>query len=570
MNDRRMFGMRRSRGLQISYPDMTMIRFLLMLLGIMLCLLPHFAGAAGNSPALVVVIVIDGLPQEQLVKYRDLYGPGGFRLLLEDGAWFANAHHGHAVTLTAPGHAAVLTGSYPYRNGIIANEWIDRNSLQQVYCTGDRAHNYIGEETGKLDGTSPANLRVGTLGDEMRYGSGGQSKVIAVSGKDRGAILLAGKRGTAYMYMGKTGRFASSTYYMQTHPEWHTRFYADRPQDKWFTQTWTLSHPEAAYARSSSEASPWFRNFSGMGQSFPFKPARGAAPDAAYYEALMRTPFGDEATLEFARAAMEGEQLGRNPAGVPDLLGISLSTHDYVNHGFGPESRQLQDHLLHLDRSLAAFFRHLDRTLGLRNVAVVLTADHGFMNAPEYSTPHGFAGARLNSVKLMGGLNEHLAVRFGAGNHALRFSYPTIILDQALIVKKGLNPSEVEAAAARYIMNDPTIAAVYTRTQLEAGALPSTMPLSTQVLRSWNREVSGDLYIVQKPYTLFSNFVATHGSPYTYDTNVPLMFYGPRWFKAGKKSQTATVVDIAPTLSYLLDVRTPAGSEGRVLDEILR
>src|SRR6187401_1452969 len=195
MNDRRMFGMRRSRGLQISYPDMTMIRFLSMLLGITLCLLSHFAAAAGNSPALVVVIVIDGLPQEQLVKYRDLYGPGGFRLLLEDGAWFANAHHGHAVTLTAPGHAAVLTGSYPYRNGIIANEWIDRNSLQQVYCTGDRAHNYIGEETGKLDGTSPANLRVGTLGDEMRYGSGGQSKVIAVSGKDRGAILLAGKRG---------------------------------------------------------------------------------------------------------------------------------------------------------------------------------------------------------------------------------------------------------------------------------------------------------------------------------------------------------------------------------------
>jgi hypothetical protein len=205
----------------------------------------------------------------------------------------------------------VLTGSYPYRNGIIANEWTDRNTLQQVYCTGDPAHVYIGEETGKLDGTSPANLWVSTLGDELRYATGGQAKVIAVSGKDRGAILLAGKRGTAYMYMGKTGRFASSTYYMQTHPEWHTRYYTDRPQDKWFAHTWTLSQPEAVYARSSTDNSPWFRNFFGMGQAFPFKPGRGTAPDALYYEALMRTPFGDEATLDFARAAMEGEQLGR-------------------------------------------------------------------------------------------------------------------------------------------------------------------------------------------------------------------------------------------------------------------
>jgi arylsulfatase A-like enzyme len=267
---------------------------------------------------------------------------------------------------------------------------------------------------------------------------------------------------------------------------------------------------------------------------------------------------------------LEGEQLGRNPAGVTDLLAISLSTHDYINHGFGPESRQSQDHLLRLDRALAAFFQHLDRAIGLRNVAIVLTADHGFMNVPEYSTAQGFGGARLNGSKLMAGLNEHLAARYGPGNHALRFSYPTILLDRALIAKKGLNPGEVEAAAARHLMDDPAIAAVYTRTQLEAGALPAAMPLSVQVLRAWNREVSGDLYVVQKPYAIFSSNVATHGSPYNYDTNVPLMFYGPRWFKAGKQPQSAAVVDIAPTLAYVLEVRPPSASEGRVLAEILR
>ena len=223
-----------------------------------------------------------------------------------------------------------------------------------------------------------------------------------------------------------------------------------------------------------------------------------------------------------------------------------------------------------LYRELAGFFQHLDRTLGLRNVAIVLTADHGFMNVPEYTAAYGMGGERLNSLKLMGALNEHLTARYGPGNHALRFSYPTIILDQALITKKGLNPADVETAAAHHLMKDPSIAAVYTRTQLETGALSDSMPLSKQVLRAWNRDLSGDLYIVQNPNGVFTSNVATHGSPYTYDTNVPLVFYGPRWFKPGKKPQAAAVVDVAATLSYLLDIRPPTANEGRVLEEILR
>ena len=356
---------------------MNLVRLAALLFGLLFALL-----AQGASPSLVVVIVIDGLPQEQLVKYRDLYGAGGFQRLLNDGAWFADAHHRHAVTLTAPGHAAILTGTYPYRHGIIANEWTDRNTLGPVYCTGDENHKYIGEETKKLDGTSPANLRVTMVGDELKYSNNGQSKVITVSGKDRGAILLAGKRGTAYMYMDKSGRFASSSYYMKDHPQWHARYYAGKPQDKWMGQAWTLLLPEAAYARSMVEGQPWQpRNFAGLGGGFPFQLPKGDKPEA-YYAALIRTPFGDDATLDFARAAIEGENLGRNPAGVPDLLGVSLSTHDYVNHGYGPESRVSQDHLLRVDRALAGFFDYLDKRVGLDKVVVALTADHGFMNAP--------------------------------------------------------------------------------------------------------------------------------------------------------------------------------------------
>src|SRR5258707_4890833 len=528
------------------------------------------AVAAGTSPKLVVVIVVDGLPQDQVLKYRDQYGAGGFNLLLQGGAWFGNAHHAHAVTLTAPGHAAVLSGAYPYQSGIIANEWFDPKTQSAVYCTGDPAHSYIGEETKKLDGTSPANLRVSTLGDELRYRNGGQSRVLAVSGKDRGAILLAGKTGSAYMYMDKTGRFASTTYYMKEHPQWRERYYAGRPQDRWLGKSWTLGLPETAYARSIADGQPWFPNYRGMGNRFPFAPGRGAVkPDAAYYAALMGTPYGDELTLEFTRAAIEGENLGRNPAGVPDLLGVSLSTHDYINHGFGPESRESQDHMLHLDRSLAGFFRYLDKRIGLDNVLIALTADHGFLNVPEYSQSQGLPGVRIDSRKMMADLNERLAARFGPGTYATQLSYPTIHLDTRLIDANSLDRAEVEAAAARILTENPAIAAVYTRTQLENGALPGGR-LATLVQRPWPRRSSGDLHVVQQPYAMFGSNVATHGSPYAYDTNVPLMLFGPRWIRPGPSANYAEVVDLAPTLAYLLETRVPSASEGRVLAEVLR
>jgi hypothetical protein len=494
---------------------------------------------AADAPALVLVLMIDGLPQEQLVKYRDQYARGGFSLLLDKGAWFSDAHQAHAVTLTAPGHAAVLTGSYPYQNGIIANEWTDRRTLAQVYNTGDPAHTYIGEETRKLDGTSPANLRVSTVGDELRYANGGRSKVLTISGKDRGAILLGGRRGLAYMYMDQSGRFASTTYYMKEHPEWHARYYAARPQDKWFGQSWAPLLPEAAYARSAPDGAPGSGNLVGMGTRFPFVLPRGERPDQKYYNALMRTPFGDEATLDFARAAVEGEQLGSNPAGVPDILGISLSTHDYVNHTFGPQK-----------------------------VVIVFTADHGFQNVADYSAANGLPGLRVDTRKLMGDLNTHLQQRLGASGPVARLSNPTIVLDPGL----GERRAEAEAAAARFLADYPGVAAIFTRTQLESGSVGGAGRLGTLVQRAWNRQLSGDLYLVLRPYALLSGFPTgtTHGSPYSYDTNVPLVFYGPRWINAGKYGQNAAVVDIAPTLSHLLEIRPPGASEGRILTEILR
>lgn len=521
-----------------------------------------------GRPKLVVVVVVDGLPQDQVAKYRNQYGQGGFRRLLEQGAWFNNAHQAHGVTVTAVGHSAVLTGTYPYKHGIIENNWPDRSTLNSIYCTEDAAHTYIDEETKPGSGTSPANLRVATLGDALRMQTANQSKVVTVSGKDRGAILLAGKTGTAYIYMAQSGHFGSSTYYMKAYPEWQKLFTAANPQDRFYGKKWWPLLDDAAYAGDAPDGSP------GMKQGgFPFSyDSKSGKPDTEYYGKLYTGPYLDELTLEFARAAIEGEKLGHNPAGVPDILGISLSSHDYVNHNYGPESRMSRDHLLRLDRLLASFFDDLDKRVGLDNTLVVLTADHGFANTPEYSRSLHRDAQRLDPKKMMEALNEHLSKQFGVANLAIKWFLPNVMLDYATMKTRGLNAEQVENAAAQFLLAYPGISNTFTRSQLKAGTLAGTR-LGTLMQRAWNEERSGDIVVIEKPYWYFSSSTsagATHGSPYAYDSNVPLMLMGKAWITPGNLTQYAEVVDIAPTLAKLLAISPPATSEGRVLSEAMR
>jgi hypothetical protein len=513
------------------------------------------------QPKLVLVIAVDGLPQEQVTRYRNQFGEGGFRRLLDQGAWFNNAHQAHGVTVTAVGHSAILSGAYPYQHGIIGNNWIDPVTLKSVYCTEDTNYKYVGNEvTEPSDGTSPKNLRVDTLGDQLRYATGQKAKVITVSGKDRGAILMAGKTGTAYMYMEKSGNFASSTFYMKEHPQWVQTYQASKPQERYYGKTWRPVLPESAYAGDVGDA-PNLAMYSEAG-----------APDAVYYKRLKESPFLDELTVDFARAAIEGENLGKNPAGVPDLLGVSFSAHDLANHAQGPESRISHDHLLRLDRMLAGFFTYLDKRIGMDNVLVVLTADHGFPNVPEFSSEVQHIDAkRIDGKKLVADLNAHLTAKYGIDKMVSAYLMPNIHLDYKQIAAGKLSREEVENEAARFILAQTGIADVFTRTQFEGGAVTGTR-IATLMRRGWNRELSGDLMLVVKPYWYFGSGTSgtSHGAPYAYDTNVPLIMMGKQWVKAGAYGQYAEVVDIAPTLSFLLRVRPPAGAEGRVLTEALR
>ena len=522
---------------------------------------PATPTVASKQPKLVLLLVVDGLPQRQMLAYRDQLAPDGFARFLDKGAWFANAHHAYAFTVTGAGHATLLTGANPDRTGIIGNDWLDATTGAPVYCASDASATYIGHQTNALDGTSPKNLQVETVGDVLRRADP-RSRVIAVSGKDRGSILPAGKMGTAYMYMGASGQFASSTFYMQKHPAWVDSFNAAKPADKYFKQEWKALLPEAAYARSLPDNQAWFGP-AGGGLPMLFGAAQDDAPGPRFYGNLVRGPFVDQMSLDFARAAITGEKLGQGTT--PDLLSVSLSGHDYVNHAFGAESRLSHDHFLHLDRMLQAFLKDLDTTIGKDNYLVVLTADHGFMPAPEYSAGQGEASGRVNMGQALGLVNSGLAQRFGEGKWAMGFSAASVLLDKKLIAAKQLDANAVAEETRNLLLAQPAFAAAYTRKELASNG-KSGAPLFDQMRKSWSADVSGDVQFALKPFWMFgSTAIATHGSPYPYDTNVPLLLYGPAWVQPGKRDAQVQSVDIAPTLSHWLGIAVPAGSQGKRL-----
>lgn len=531
-------------------------------------------GGSAAPPKLILVLVVDGLPQEQLLKNYDLFEANGFRRLMDQGAWYSDAHQGHAFTVTAVGHAAVLSGAHPYQHGVIGNDWRERSG-KYMYCTADERHSYLdGSPTGSDDGTSPRNLRVSTLGDELKYATNDKAKVFAVAGKDRGSILLAGKSGTAYMYMSNTGNFSSTSYYMKAHPEWVTKYQAAKPQDKYFKKAWEPLLPPEAYQRSVPDGQPYSSSFRKLGTRFGIQYGLALpAPNEVYYSQLLAGPYGDEITADFSLALLDNENLGRNPAGVADILGISFSSHDYINHNFGPESMQSQDHLIRLDRTLGKFLDAVDQRIGRDNVLIVLTADHGFMNVPEYSAARQFDAGRIDSSDMRAAANKTLEEKFGLPKLITQTMTGGATLDYAAAEAKGIAREALEQAAMRALQSFPGINFVFTRSQLEAGNMPDTR-IGKLVTRAWDRRAAIDLVIVQKPFHFFqsktSNTIAcSHGTPYHYDTNVPLMLQGSRWIKPGRITRGAEVVDIAPTLAAVLNIRAPTASEGRVLSEIL-
>ena len=520
--------------------------------------------APAARPKLIVGIAIDQFRADYLERFSDLFGEDGFRRLLQEGAVFADAQHLHSVTVTAPGHAAFMTGTVPTQNGIIANEWFDRAEGKKVSSVSDDGEKPVGSSSGNA--ASPHRLIGSTLGDELKLSNGGVSRVIGISMKDRAAILPAGHHPNgAFWFDSSTGQFITSTYYMKELPSWAIRFNSSHPADAYFGKTWTKLRPEADYKRSGIDDSP-YESPETKRRVFPYVINGGdKRPSPAFYEQLLVSPFSNELLLAFAKAAIEGEHLGEHE--VTDLLTISFSCNDTIGHNYGPYSHEVEDVTLRTDIVLSDLFHYLDSKLGRDGYVVALTADHGAAPSPEQAQALGLGGGRYSDSEVVDAASNALQKKFGAEKWILAYEGQNLYLDHAAAARHNVRVSDLARTAADAILQLEPIAFGFTEEDLTTGRLPAD-PFFQRFVRNYFPGRTGDVLVVQKPYYISGKNTTGHGSPYSYDSSVPVILWGP-YFIPGRYSSAASPADIAPTLAFVLHIIRPSNAVGRVLTEAL-
>lgn len=517
-----------------------------------------------DRPKLVVGIVVDQMRQEYFYKFHDRYVEGGFKRLMDQGFMMKNGHYNYIPTFTGPGHASVYTGATPATHGIIANDWYVRKLGITVYCAEDSTVTAVGgsEGAGRI---SPRNMLTTTITDELQFATNKRSKVVGIAIKDRGAALPAGHLGDAYWYDGKTGEFMNSTYYGESLPDWVTAFNNRQLPKKYLSQTWETLFPIETYVQSVDDDNEF--ESPPIGKEAPIFPY--ILPDLMENNGglgmISSTPFGNTLTLDMAYAALSGEQLGKR--GETDFLAVSFSSTDYVGHAFGPSSIELEDTYLRLDRELATFFEHLDNEIGEGEYLVFLTADHGVADVVRYMqherVPAGSLNTRFVLTQLRGYTNE----KYGEGNWIENFSNEQIFLNHSLIMEKEVDLTAMQEDIAEFLLRFDGIKETYTANDMRHHEY--TLGRKGLLQMGYNHKASGDvLLILDAAWLTNSSRGTTHGTGYTYDTHVPIVFYG--WnIKPGFSSRYATVTDIAPTLSILLHTRLPNGATGQPIGEIL-
>ena len=489
-----------------------------------------------HKPKLVLVIVVDQFRQDYTTRFRSDY-TAGLKQLLTGGAVFADAHQDHYPTVTAPGHTTVLTGSVPATSGIIGNEWYDRGSGRTITSVEDANVTAVGDP--KAPGASPHNLVVSTVGDELKMADP-RAKVFAVSLKDRAAILMGGRMANgAFWFDTNTGGFVSSTWYGDTLPGWVTDFNNARTPDQYAGKQWSSSvHP---------------------GTSLVQLPA---TKDARFYAALEGTPYASEVLEHLAETTMKSEALGQRSS--TDLLAVSFSSNDVLGHRLGPDADEVREMSIQTDRIIGRLLNAAIRQAGgVQNLLVVFTADHGVAPLPELNAKRHLPGERTSPAQLTAAIQQRLQSRFGEGKWVVAQGGGGFYLDRALAASHHVKENELEDEAADSLRAIPGVTRVYTRHEFESHvAMGST--IDTYMARGFFAQRSGDVFVLRVPYAVDAASGTSHGTPYDYDSHVPLIFYGWR-IHPGDYIERTGVSDIAPTLSFLLSIETPSGSVGHIL-----
>ncbi len=536
-------------------------------------------------PRLILQITVDALRGDLLERYYDRLGKGGLRYLLDAGTVYTNAHHRHANTETIVGHTTLATGADPSVHGMVGNVWLDRASGELNYNVEDARYPILSkgagvdkkteidytQKTARSDGRSPSAILVSTFSDELTLSLGGKSKVFGVSVKDRGAISMAGHTGKAFWFSKSSGEFITSSFYYDQYPLWVTEWNAQKPTNKYSGKSWQLLRDQSSYLFGAADDRPYETALPGFGRTFPHP--FGTLGDKYFTTLLTISPAGDELTLDFATALIRNEGLGRDAT--PDYLAVSFSSTDYVAHIFGPSSLESEDNILRLDRTLAELLGFVDSQVGLDKTLIVLSADHGGPEAPGYLNELGFEADYIDpKVFDKAGAIKRLKERFGIGEALITtYFHPYVYLNRKVIAEKGLDQAEVERAVADELARIDGVALAVSSSALRVGRVPDT-PVTRSILRNYHPNRSGDIYVVFEPNRFINDFdglmvATTHGSPWRYDTYVPIIFAG-MGIRARRINRKVATVDIAPTLSLLVGAKPPTGSFGAPLYEVMQ
>jgi predicted AlkP superfamily pyrophosphatase or phosphodiesterase len=518
------------------------------------------------SPKLVVGVVVDQMRYDYLTRFWEHYGDGGFKRLVRDGFSGRNNHFNYVPTVTGPGHASIYTGTTPSGHGIISNNWFDKESGKDIYCVSDSTFSSLGTVTdaGQM---SPRRLETTTITDQLRLHTQNRGKVIAIALKDRASILPGGHAANAaYWFQGSSeGNWISSSYYMDALPAWVSQFNASREVDQ-YKKAWNTLGDIKTYVESGPDNNLFEGVFRGkQTPTFPYDiPMLWDAN--GQYDLLKTTPYGNSITTDFVIEAIEAESLGADE--ITDFLTISYSSTDYIGHFFGVNSKEIEDTYIRLDQEIERLLKALDKKVGEGQYTLFLTADHGAVNVPAYlqqqKIPAGYGEPLQNTRAFI----DFVAFTYGDAALIRNISNNQIFLDHRLLASLDLEPREVEERLAAELLGYEGIDRVYTAYQMQHQEYNSGIAKLLQ--NGYNQKLSGDVLWVSSPgFANYSGTGSTHGSAYTYDTQVPLLFYG-MGIKPGQTAMRTEIPDIAPTLAVLLGIAFPNGATGQPVTAALK
>ena len=519
---------------------------------------------AQERPKLVVGIVVDQMKMEYLYRFSNDFSGNGFKRLMNNGYTFHNMHYNYMPTYTAPGHASIYTGTTPSTHGIIGNEWFNKAVGKDVYCTDDASVKTIGNGTEKEGAMSPKNLFSTTITDELRMATNFKGKVIGLSIKDRGAIFPAGHFANWAFWYSKTGAFISSTFYGAALPNWVTEFNQEKRYMNYINKGWDLLKPIATYNESLPDDNPYEGKLDkDDAPVFPYDLSKIYKEKGA--DVLRTTPFGNDILAELAMKAIEKEELGKDE--ITDFLAVSFSSTDYVGHTFGPRSMELQDTYLRLDQTIAQFLNYLDKTVGKDNYLLFLTADHAGAENSNYLKDNKYNVKNIPSKEIVGALKKKSNETFGA-DLILDYSNFNLFLNKEIIKGKGLEFTKVKQSFKEFLMTQEQVKRVYTEEEILASSGDDYF--LSFIAKGYDPKQNGDIVILDKTgYMQYQATGTTHGSPNSYDTHVPLLFYGWQVPK-GELHTKKYITQIAPTLSQMLKIPFPNGTESEVLETLFQ